>query len=74
MKSVNHRNIRMISEDSKIYDTAIGCELPLPRFIIDRQGKLFQKIKSIFESGRSRVVYSELLVTNLSEVEVTTES
>jgi hypothetical protein len=71
MKNINHRNIRLISEDLTAYDTTINCELPMPKFVVSRQGKLFQKTKTIFEPGQeSRVTYSEILVTNLSNVEV----
>jgi hypothetical protein len=70
MKKINHRNIRLISEDLLVYDTEIICEQLLPQFIIDWRNKLFKKTKTIFESGESRVTYSEILVTNLFEVEV----
>ncbi|MEG3899785.1 MULTISPECIES: hypothetical protein [unclassified Microcoleus] len=70
MQNINHRNIRLISEDLTAYNTTIACELPLPKFMLDTKGKLFQKTKTIFESGQSRVTYSEVLVTNLSSVEV----
>lgn len=71
MKNINHRNIRLISENLTAYDTTISCELPLPKFILDTKGKLFQKAKTIFEPGHeSRTTYSEVLVTNLSNVEV----
>ncbi len=72
MQNINHRNIQLISEDLTAYDTTISCELPLPKFILDTKGKLFQKTKTIFESGQSRVTYSEVLVTNLSNIEVPT--
>lgn len=71
MKNINHRNIRLISENLTAYDTTISCELPLPKYIgISNKGKLFSKVKTIFESGQSRVTYSEVLVTELSSVEV----
>lgn len=70
MKNINNRNIRLISENLTAYDTTINCELPLPKFIHDNQGKFFQKVKTIFESGQSRVTYSEVLVANLSNIEV----
>ena len=44
----------------------------MPKFILDTQGKLFQKVRTIFESAQSRVLYSEVLVTNLLSVEVVT--
>ena len=44
------------------------------RFILDNKGKLFQKVKTIFEPGQSRVTYSEVLVTSLSSVEVVSAS
>jgi hypothetical protein len=75
MNNINHRNIRLISEDLTAYDTTIACELPLPKFINDtKKGRLFQKVKTIFESGQSRVTYSEVLVTSLSSVEVVSAS
>lgn len=70
MKNINHRNIQLISEDLTAYNTTISCERLLPKFILDTKGKLFQKAKTIFESGQSRVTYSEVLVTSLSNVEV----
>lgn len=70
MKNINHRNIKLIAEDLTAYDTTISCELPLPKFILDTKGRLFQKTKTIFESGSSRTTFSEVLVTNLSSVEV----
>jgi hypothetical protein len=70
MKNTNHRNIQLVYENLKIYDTTISCKLPLPKFLDDNQGNLFQKQKTIFEGGHSRVLYSEVLVTNLSNVEV----
>ena len=73
MKNINHRSIRLISEDLTAYDTTISCELPLPKYVLDTKGKLFQKTKTIFETGISRVTYSEVLVTNLSSVEVVVE-
>ena len=75
MNNINHRNVRLISEDLTAYDTTIACELRLPEFINDtKKGKLFQKAKTIFESGQSRVTYSEVLVTSLSSVEVVSAS
>lgn len=74
MKNINHRNIRLLYEGLTAYDTAISCELPLPKFILDTKGKLFQKAKTIFESGQSRTIYSEILVVNLSNVEVVTDA
>ena len=74
MNNINHRNIQLISEDLTAYDTTIACELP-PKFINDtKKGRLFQKAKTIFESGQSRVTYSEVLVTSLSSVEVVSAS
>ncbi len=71
MENINHRNIRLLHENLTIYDTTIVCELSMPKFIFDnKKGKLFQQVKTIFESGQSRVTYSEVLVTNLSSVEV----
>lgn len=64
------RNIRLIREDLTAYDTTIECELPLPKFIIDSKGELFQRNKVIFESGHSRVVYSQALATFLPSIEV----
>lgn len=75
MKNINHRNIRLISEDLSAYDTTIRCEnYCLPERLLDtRKGKLFQKVKTIFEeSGNSRVIYSEVLIRSLSSVEVVT--
>lgn len=69
-KNTNLRNIRLIREDLTAYDTTIECELPLPKFIIDNKGGLFQKNKVIFESGESRIVYSQALATFLSSIEV----
>jgi hypothetical protein len=75
MNNINHRNIRLISEDLTAYDITIACELPLPEFINDtKKGRLFQKAKAIFESSQSRVTYSEVLVTSLSSVEVVSAS
>lgn len=74
MNNINHRNIRLISEDLTAYDTTIACELP-PKFINDtKKGKLFQKNKVIFESGQSRVTYFEVGVVALSSVEVVAEA
>lgn len=71
MPNINHRNVRLISEDLTAYDTTISCELPMPKYIgISKKGKLFQKTKTIFESGQSRVTCFEVLVTELSNVEV----
>jgi len=70
MKHINHRNIQLVYENLRVYDTTISCELPLPKFLNDKQGRLFQKQKTIFEGSQSRVLYSEVLVTNLSNVEV----
>ena len=44
----------------------------MPKFILDtKKGKLFQKAKTIHEAGEtSLVLYSEVSVTNLSNVEV----
>ena len=70
MKSINHRNIRLIREDLTAYDTTVECELPLPKFFLDIDGGVFLKNKTIFESGQSRVVYSQLLVHYLPSMEV----
>jgi hypothetical protein len=70
MNKANHQNIQLIYENLKIYDTTINCELPLPKFLDDNEGNLFQKQKTIFEGSQSRVLYSEVPVTNLSNVEV----
>lgn len=70
MKTTNHRNIRLIREDLTPYDTVIDCDIPLPKFIIDNKGALFLKNRTIFESGESRVVYSQTLATALTSVEV----
>lgn len=71
MKNINHRNIQLLYENLIPYNTAIECELPMPKFILDTKGKLFQKAKTIHEADSpSRVLYSEVLVTNLSSVEV----
>lgn len=71
MRNIKHRNIQLLAENLTAYDTAISCELPMPKFILDTRGRLFQKNKTIFEpSGQSRVAYSEVAVTNLSSVEV----
>jgi hypothetical protein len=74
MKNINHRNIQLISENLKVYNTTIGCELPMPKFILDSKGKLFQKNKVIFESEQSRVTYLEVGVVALSSVEVVAEA
>jgi hypothetical protein len=68
----NHRNIQLVYESLKIYNTTISCELPLPKFLLDDQGKLFQKQKTIFEGDQSRVLYTEVSITSLSSVEVAT--
>ena len=70
MKNINHRDIRLIREDLTPYDTIIDCQLPLPKFILDHRGRLFQKNRTIFESGQSKVVYSEAIATNLTSVEI----
>ncbi|TAG93124.1 MAG: hypothetical protein EAZ18_13065 [Oscillatoriales cyanobacterium] len=70
MKSINHRQIRLIREDLTAYDTTIECDIPLPKFIIDSNGGLFLKNRTIFESGQSKVVYSQALATFLPNVEV----
>lgn len=70
MKSINHRNIQLLRENLTAYNTTIACELPLPKFILDSEGKLFQKVRTVYESGQSRVAYSEVPVTALSSVEV----
>lgn len=69
-KIANHRSIRLIREDLKPYDTVIDHEIPLPKFLIDRKGNLFLKNRTIFEFGQSRVVYSQVLATSLTNVEV----
>ena len=69
MKTINHRQIRLIREDLTAYDTTIECDIPLPRFIIDNNGGLFLKNRTIFESGQSKVVYSQALATFLPTVE-----
>lgn len=69
-KNTNLRNIRLIREDLTAYDTTIEYELPLPRFIVDNKGGLFQRNKVIFESGESRVVYSQALAAFLPSIEV----
>jgi len=74
MRNINHRNIQLISENLKVYNTTISCELPMPKFILDSKGKLFQKNKVIFESGQSRVTYFEVGVVALSSVEVVAEA
>jgi hypothetical protein len=70
MKTINHRQIRLIREDLTAYDTTIECDIPLPKFIIDDKGGLFLKNRTIFESGQSKVVYSQALATFLPIVEV----
>lgn len=70
MKTANYRNIRLIREDLTPYDTVIDCDIPLPKFIIDEKGNLFLKNRTIFESGQSKVVYSQALATCLTSVEV----
>jgi len=72
--NINHRNIRLISENLAAYDTTIACELPMPKFILDSKGKLFEKSKVIFESRQSRVTYFEVGVIALSSVEVVAEA
>lgn len=74
MKKINHRNIQLIAESLTVYNTTISCELPLPKFILDTKGHLFQKNKTIFESGQSRVIYFEVPMTALSSVEVVAEA
>jgi len=71
MKNINHRNIRLIYENLTPYDTVISSQRVLPEFILDYRGGLFQKNKTIFESGESMTTYSEVSVTVLSNVEVT---
>lgn len=72
MKSINHQQIRLIREDLTAYETIIECDIPLPKFIIDSNDRLFLKNRTIFESGKSKVVYSQALATFLSTVEVQT--
>ncbi|MEK0187542.1 hypothetical protein [Microcoleus anatoxicus] len=67
--NIANRNIRLIGEDLAPYDTVINCSTPLPKFLIDGKGNLFVK-RTIFESGQSRVVYSQALATHLTSVEV----
>lgn len=78
MKNINHQNIRLyydIGDNPAIYDTTITCDLPMPKYIVDDKGKLFQKNRTIFELGQeSRVAYSEVGVTVLSNVEVVIEA
>ena len=69
-KNTNLRNIRLIREDLTAHDTTIEYELPLPKFIIDSKGELFQKNKAILESEHSRVVYSQALAAFLPSIEV----
>lgn len=73
MKTTNHQNIRLIREDLTAYDTIIDCDIP-PKFIVDSKGSLFLKNRTIFESGESRVVYSQTLATSLTSVEVAVQS
>lgn len=73
MKTTNHRNIRLIHEDLTAYDTIVDCDIPLPKFIVDSKGSLFLKNRTIFESGESRVVYSQTLATSLTSVEVVSQ-
>lgn len=70
MKSINHRNIRLIREDLTAYDTTVECELPLPKHLLDVDGRVFIKNRVIFEAGQSRVVYSQLLVHYLPLMEI----
>lgn len=70
MKNINHRNIQLLRENLTAYNTIIACELPLPKFILNSEGKLFEKVRTVYESGQSRVAYSEVPITNLSSVEV----
>lgn len=72
MKSINHRNIRLIREDLTAYDTIIDCELPLPKHLLDVDGGVFLKNRTVFESGQSRVVYSQLVVHYLPLMEIVT--
>ncbi len=74
MKNLKYQKIRLTSEDLKAYDTTIGCESLPPKFILDRKGRLFQKNRTVFNSRQSRLIYSEVLVAALSNVEVTTLS
>lgn len=74
MRNINHRNIQLLHENLTSYNTTIECDLPMPKFILDK-GRLFQKQKTIFESGgQSRVLYAEVSVINLSSVEVVAEA
>lgn len=68
MKSINHRNIRLIFESLRQYDTAINHALPMPQYIYHR-GKLFKKAKTIFDEGQSRVAYVEMPLVALSSIE-----
>lgn len=71
MRNINHRNIQLLDEGLNAYNTTIECKLPMPKYLLDTKGRLFQKAKTIHEAGEpSRVLYSEVLVTNLSSVEV----
>lgn len=71
MKNINHRNVQLLYENLTPHNTVIECELPMPKFILDTKGKLFQKAKTIHETSEpSRVLYSEVAVVNLLSVEV----
>ncbi len=70
MKNINHKNIRLIREDLTTYDTIIECELPLPKHLLDADGGVFLKNRTVFKSGQSIVVYSQLLVHYLPLMEV----
>lgn len=68
MKSINHRNIRLIFESLRQYDTTISHVLPMPQYIY-HHGQLFKKAKTIFDEGQSRVAYVEMPLVTLSSVE-----
>lgn len=70
MKTVNHRKIRLISEDMVIYDATIECELVLPKLIVDSNELVYSKNKMIFGSSWGRTVYSQVLAARLSEIEI----
>lgn len=68
MKNINHRNIRLIFESLRQYDTAITHPLPMPQYIY-HHGQLFKKAKTIFEDGQSTVSYVEMPLVALSSIE-----
>ena len=70
MKSIKRRDIRLIYESGDFpHDTSINCP-DFPKFILDNQGRLFQKNRTIFNSDRYKTTYSEVSVAILSNIEI----